>query len=236
MSSATIIRSFVVMTCVSAASGCGSGQPTPATPPPDPTPNAKLCEQPDGRAVAVIPFGNKTQTKVDIGGADALLSNAMLESGCFTLLERERVNALVQEIALCDGSNPDRSYFDCDSFAQKGKILGAKVMVMGDLVAYEPNVKGADLGAKVPGIGGLDASLEYSALAIEVHVVDVETGKKLGSKVVHASVEATKAGVDTSVLGFKLNAAAHSRTPMGTAIQGMVQDAVRDLRASLGVP
>lgn len=215
-----------------AAMACGPAAPPAEAPQPAAKP-ARSCAAALPGTVAVLPLKNKTQAKVELSGTDDLVSTALLDSGCFTVLERDQMAVLIEEMRFCDENSPNRPYFDCGSFAKKGRLLGATIMILGDLAFYEANVKGADLSVKLPGIGGIDAGRSYAALAINLRAVEVETGRVRHSSMVHAVVPADRVGAELSAGGFELRAAATSRTPMGEALQGMIQQAVSQLRQGL---
>jgi curli biogenesis system outer membrane secretion channel CsgG len=185
-------------------------------------------------AVGVFPLKNKTNARVELDGSDDLLMTEMADSGCFTLVERDRLSVLVDEMKLCSDENPDKEFMDCSTFARKGHLIGMKTAVLGDLAFFEPDVKGADLALKLPGIGGIEAGTSYSALAINLRAVEVETGEARASVMVHAVVRADQAGLDLSTGPFTLRAQARESTPMGVALQGMLRDGVRQLKSKLG--
>jgi curli biogenesis system outer membrane secretion channel CsgG len=223
------MRAALTLCCFLQA--CAGSQPGPPDHLPPP---ARQCSSALAGAVGVFPLKNKTNSQVELDGSDDLLMTEMADSGCFTLVERDRLSVLVDEMKLCDDANPDKAFMDCSTFAKKGHLLGMKTAVLGDLAFFEPNVKGADLALKLPGIGGIDAGTSYSALAINLRAVDVETGEARASVMVHALVRADEAGINLSTGPFTLRAQARERTPMGEALQGMLRDGVRRLKTKLG--
>jgi curli biogenesis system outer membrane secretion channel CsgG len=214
-----------------ALTACGQAPPEDARKPEGPPVAAlvpHLCDTALPGVYAARPFSNKTKaTTLDLGGTDDLVMTAMTESGCFNVAERDKVDLLVEEMKRCADDSADKQYFACDGFAKKGHLLGITYFAFGDVVLYEEKIKGVDLGLKIPGLGGIEASRSYFALSINVRFVDVETGKVASSKVVNAVVPDDQAGVDLSKGGFSLKAAAYSHTPAGKALQGMIADAIR---------
>lgn len=217
--------------CLSTQVGCGlSGAdvttPQPATPKP-------ICQKPGPGVYGVKPLGNKTGKIVTTEGSDDLLLHSMVQSGCYTVAERDRLTLLVEEMKHCDESNKDRSYFDCSSFAKKGKLLGISHMVVGDVVWAEPNIKGADLKLKIPGFGGLDLGRSYGSLGVELRVLEVETGKVLQSTLVHAELPSDHAGVSWNPgMGLQIEATVRSKTSFGKALSEMFDSAAKQLLAT----
>lgn len=214
---------------------CGGG--TTAEPPPEVAPAppkaVPLCSSALPGAIGVTPLRNDTSANVDLAGTDDLLMVAMNDSGCFTLVERERLSLLVDEMKLCADDNPDKEYMNCESFAKKGKLIGAKTIVTGTLTFFEPDVKGAELSVKIPGIGGIEGGRSYTALRITLRALDVETGEVRTTADVSAVVPSDQAGVDVGGGPFQIRAAAHSRTPMADALSKMLRDAALKLKQGL---
>lgn len=216
------------------ASGCGGGNAESATTaagPPKPPP---ICAQAKLEPHAVLPFKNSTGAKLEVGGAHELLSAAMQDSGCFRLVERERVEILLSEMKLCADTNPDKEYFKCDSFAQKGKVLGVKRFVFPEVVFFEPNVKGAELAVKIPGLSGVgvEAGRSYAAMSVSVRVVDAESGVQTANTVEHLLLASDKLGGGVSTHGVDLRAMVYDKTPFGVELDGTFHK----LSKKLGAP
>lgn len=230
------MRFFLTMNGIVALAACGGGSNSAganiqsdtacATPPP-------ACTAPLAGTFAILPVHNKTKQPMQLDGSEELLTNAMTGSGCFTVIERDKVQILIDEMKLCDDTNKDKSYFDCASFAQKGHILGITKYVFSDIVAAEPHIKGAELALKLPGAGGIDAGTSYGWIQLAARVVNVEDGKVAASTVVNAFVSDSQGGISVSSGGFDLKAAAYSKTAQGCALQSMLSDATAKLETAL---
>lgn len=191
------------------------------------------CDAAIDGAIGVVPLKNKTEASVNLAGTDDFIMTSMTTSGCFQVLERDQLQLLIEEMRLCSQDNPDVEYFDCGSFAKKGQLLGAKSLVVGNLVYFTPGAKGAEVKLKIPGIGGIEAGRDYTALALNLRAVDVETAKVQASVDVHAIVPTDEAGASVSLGGFELGATAKSTTPLGRSLSDMLHEAVRKLHAQL---
>jgi curli biogenesis system outer membrane secretion channel CsgG len=216
---------LAALTCASCAS---SASDPPAAQPAAPTPLVPhLCDAAKPGVYAAKPFSNKTKGTLDLGGTDDLVMTALTESGCFTVAERDKVDLLIEEMKRCSDDSADKQFYACDGFAKKGHLFGITHFVFGDVVMYEPKIKGVELGAKIPGLGGIEAGRSYFALSINVRLVEVETGKMVSSKIVNAVFPDDQAGLDLEKGGFSLKATAYSRTPAGKALQDMIGGAVK---------
>lgn len=216
-----------VLALLAASCSAGSGE-APAANPTAPTPLVpQICSAAKPGVVAAKTFSNKTKGTLDLGGTDDLVMTALTESGCFTVAERDKVDLLIEEMKRCSDDNPDKQFYACDGFAKKGHLFGITHFVFGDVVLYEPKIKGVELVAKIPGVGGLEAGRTYFALSINMRLVEVETGKVVSSKIVNAVVPDDKAGLDLEGKGFSLKATAYEHTPAGKALQDMIGGAVK---------
>lgn len=218
------------------ALGCGGGgsSPPPQTPVAPDTLVGPICTAQHPGVFGARAFSNKTKADIDLAGTDDLVMTAMQESGCFTVAERDKVDLLIEEMSRCNDDNPDKQYYACDGFAKKGQLYGVTDFVFGDVVLFEPKIKGVELAVKLPGVGGIDVGRTYSALAINVRVVDVATGKVLASKIVSAVLPDDQGGFGVSGGTFALKAAAYDRHPAGQALQGMIAGAIKYFSSSLG--
>ncbi len=134
--------------------------------------------------VAVMPFG------IGVQGADAavgtglpdMLMNALLNTGCFRVVERARLNDIMKEQNLGISGAGNES-----SFAGVGKLIGAQVLVFGTITEFNENVGGggAGVGSLLRGklrlaAGGL--GLKKSHIGYTLRFVDPSTGELLASK------------------------------------------------------
>jgi curli biogenesis system outer membrane secretion channel CsgG len=106
---------------------------------------------------------------------DELLAVELTKDPCITLVERARLQPIIDEIAHCDADNPDRDQFDCSTFAPSGKLLGVQYMVFGDLVMYEP---------------------ENNAIGVAMRAISVETGKVVGGETINSITPNVDAKLD----------------------------------------
>ena len=135
----------------------------------------------------VVPFKDKTGKDVDVTGMDELLAVELTKDPCITLVERARLQPIIDEIAHCDADNPDRDQFDCSTFAPSGKILGIQYMIFGDLVMYEP---------------------ANNAIGAAVRAISVETGKVVGGE----TIDAVSPHVDVKLDAHSIEKSAGSPT------------------------
>jgi curli biogenesis system outer membrane secretion channel CsgG len=208
--------------------GCAASKPT------QPVPRAAVamasaptCADPIAGTIGVMPFKDKTDKTLDVAGLSDLLTLELTNSGCFQVVERAKLDLVIEELVLCDDSNPDKELFDCGSFAEKGKLLGLQYIVFGDVLLYEPAVSGVQLAAKDDSLH-VDRDAIYSALLVSVRAVQVETGKVVAAHVLSALAPSTSAPDKTP------GEAAASETPFGAQLRTMFATGSSRLHVSLG--
>lgn len=237
MSSKIVVAATVLVGII----GCNSGSPLPpaqfACAQLGPSaPVAKRCSTPRAGIYGVLPLHNKTQQPIATAGSEDLMIGALSDSGCYTIVERDKLTVLIEEMSHCNDDSANKEYFDCSSFAKKGHLLGVTQYVAGDIVAAEPNIKGAELALKLPGVGGIQAETSYGWMQVSMRIINVETGKLEASTVVNAFVDQQNGGLALQGGGFDLKASAYSKTPQGCALQGMIAQASQQLQAAESSP
>ncbi len=122
----------------------------------------------DYPTVAVVPFTNKTVIKNDLDdrmdislARDAADMNLVM-TGMFNMIERERLDALIDEMALGKTGLIDEA-----SAAKIGKLLGAQYMVLGSVTSLSTKTKTNSFSGN-----------SYQVFAhVYVRMVEVETGR-----------------------------------------------------------
>ena len=127
--------------------------------------SAGLADYP---TVAVVPFSNQTVIKndlddrMDISLARDATDMDLVNTGMFNVIERERLDALIDEMSL--GMS---GIIDANSAAQIGKLLGAQYIVIGSVTGLSTKTKTNSF-----------AGNSYQVIAhVYVRMVEVETGR-----------------------------------------------------------
>ncbi len=150
----------------------------------------KICEglaQADKPIVAVMPFklaAPGAEQSVGTGLPDMLV-NAIFNTGCFRVVERDRLNDIMKEQGMGLSGAGDES-----SFAQVGKALGAQILIFGTITEFTENESGGGggggglLGRRRGGLaligGGVGAKTSHIGYTIKV--VNPSTGELLDTK------------------------------------------------------
>jgi curli biogenesis system outer membrane secretion channel CsgG len=150
----------------------------------------RICDGLDASqkpVVAVMPF------RVSVSGADQalgtglpdMLMNAIFNTGCFRVVERDRLNDIMKEQGLGLSGAGDEN-----SFAQVGKLAGAQVLIFGTITEFTENESGGSAGGvgvfrglkNRLGIGGAGVTAQKAHLGYTLRFVDPTTGEVLDNK------------------------------------------------------
>ncbi|MBI2915281.1 MAG: hypothetical protein HYY07_00305, partial [Elusimicrobia bacterium] len=121
------------------------------------------------RRVGVVDFENKTaygQSRLGQAASDILITE-LVKTGKFIVVEREKVNKLLEEQKLgLTGA------IDANTAAQMGKILGLNAIVTGAISNFGVRTTGSDYLIT-------QSKRQEAACTVDIRVVDAETGQIL---------------------------------------------------------
>lgn len=167
--------------------------------------------------VAVAEFKNESGAGWWRGGVgwelSGMLSNELASSGNFKVVERAKVESVLQEQNLA-ASGRVRS----GTGAKIGQMTGADYLVMGTVTAYEENTASTGGGVSFKGIS-LGGKKSDAYLAIDIRVVNATTGDIDFSRTVEGKASGGGVAVGISRGGFGGALANEKNTPAGKAIR-----------------
>ena len=103
--------------------------------------------------VAVTDFDNTSSGGWKVGqGMSDMLTNALVESGCFRVVERDRLSSILAEQDLGNSGRVNQQ-----SAAKIGNLTGSQLLIMGSITEFDEKVGGGAIGAftKKVGVGGI---------------------------------------------------------------------------------
>jgi len=125
--------------------------------------------------IAVLEFANKANNQWwwhnGAAAAQDVFVTELVKSRKFVVIERERINAIMQEKGLTLAGD-----IDAKTAMQIGKLLGVNYMLAGALTEYG----NTDAGAHGPGVGGLPSFGVHKrtfVAALNARVFNVSTGE-----------------------------------------------------------
>lgn len=177
------------------------------------------------KRIYVAGFENKVEPwwswHWDLGeGMSDMLVSALVETGRFTVLEREALQDILEEQKLAEEGK-----VSAQTAAQAGKLLGAQIIIRGAITEFSHKKSGTGGQIKIKGFS-IGQAKEVAHVAVDVRMYDTTSGEVLTSKPVEGGAEtrALKVGVVYKDLAF--GAGGFEKTPLGKATREVIKEAV----------
>ena len=179
--------------------------------------------------VAVMDFENRAnfsgQWNLGTGMADLLVSE-LIDSGRVTVLERQHIGEVINEIV-----RQGQSLFRREGRVERGRLKNAQYLIRGVVTDFTITSEGRGwLGLPNFRLWG---SGSRARVAINIKVSDVESGEILSSVKTDASVGAGGVGGDYKDSKMAFGGDAFFRSPLGRATEKAMTKAVRHILADL---
>lgn len=156
-----------------------------------------------------------------------LLAAELVSAGAFQVLERNEINAVFSEQDLSESGRVDKA-----TKVKMKKLKGAQYLIAGTVSAYEASsAKGGKIGYKGLSLGG---SKEKTYIAVDVKVIDTETGEIYDARTIEGEAKGSSIGVGLDIKNFSLDAETMKKTPTGKAIRACIVYISEYLACSLG--
>ncbi|MEW6188350.1 MAG: CsgG/HfaB family protein [Thermodesulfobacteriota bacterium] len=181
--------------------------------------------------IGVLRFTNQTHAGWWSGSMgyelQDMLASELASTKAFQVLERKEINAVLGEQ---DFGASGR--IDPKTRAKMGKIKGAKYLVSGTVSAFEANTQGTGGGFSVGGFS-FGGKKDKAYMAVDLKVIDTETGEIVDNRTVEATSEATGVRMGASI-GFASGSfGKYEKTPTGKAIRACIIEISEYLECSL---
>ena len=182
---------------------------------------------------------------VPVNGIEAMITDALNQTGRFRLVERQAIGNVMQEQ---DFGASGR--VATPSAAGMGQILGAEYLVEAVITSYDPgtnarstNVGGIASAAGLGGglgalVGGLSINSASSSLGMNIRLIDATTSEVIFTKQIEREVSQSGlafggggVGGGGALGGF---VGQYSRTPIGQAVLASINEAVYELAKQVG--
>jgi curli biogenesis system outer membrane secretion channel CsgG len=174
--------------------------------------------------VGVAEFSNDTAASWWYGGAGrelaSMLSNELMATGKFRVVEREKLQKVLDEQDLAEAGRVKKS-----TGAKIGKLTGAKYLIFGTVSAFEHSTKGSGGGISFRGIN-VGGKKEDAYIAIDLRVIDTTTGDVEFVRTVEARSGGYAMAGGLYRGGFGGQLGKHEKTPVGKALRGVIIEAV----------
>ncbi|HYO76922.1 MAG TPA: CsgG/HfaB family protein [Thermoanaerobaculia bacterium] len=172
--------------------------------------------------LGVAEFKNDTSAGWWSGGVGrelaGMLANELSGTGKFKVVEREKLDDVLEEQDLGDSGRISKS-----TGAKIGKLTGAQYIVVATLSAFESDVKSTGGGVSFRGIA-LGGKKEDAYLAVDLRVIDTTTGEVEFTRTVEARASSNGVNVGLYRGGFGGALSNESKTPTGKAIRAVLME------------
>lgn len=144
-----------------------------------------------------------------------MLISELVSTRKFAVLERKEINAVISEQDLSASGRVSKS-----TLVKMGKIKGAKYLIAGTVSAFEKtSAKGGKIRVKGISLGG---AKEKTYIAVDVKLIDSETGEIVDARTIEATIKAKAIGAGLSTRHFSVAGAEAKKTPTGKAIRACI--------------
>ncbi len=180
---------------------------------------------------APTPSGSTTVVTLDIqqptefgtGLAD-MLTTALVDSKRFVVLERQNFDDITKERTLTAAGG-----FDPATLAKTSSLLGAQVIVRGAVTELSVRRSCSGLGGVLGDTVGVSTARSEAVLAIDLKIVDVDTGQVLDSVRAEGKAVSKASEIDLKKGDLKFGTAAFDNGPIGLAARKAITDAVKQI-------
>lgn len=181
--------------------------------------------------LGVLRFTNQTRAgwwSASVGRElQDMLAAELAATKSFQVLERKEIDAVLGEQDLGDSGRIDSA-----TKAKIGRIKGAKYLVAGTVSAFEEGTKGTGGGVSIGRIG-IGGKSERAYLAVDLKIIDTETGEIVDARTVEAEAKSGGLRGRVGIGKFSGSLGAHEKTPTGRAIRACLMEIVEYLECSM---
>jgi curli biogenesis system outer membrane secretion channel CsgG len=162
----------------------------------------------------------------DVGEAIAAqLSTALEQTHCFIVVDRLALSDVMreQELGLAGIASHDTA-------ARAGGMIGAQILVKGEVTEFEASASGHGLTAGL-GLGSLPLGLRLGGnrstahMALDVRLIDASTGQVLYTQRVTSQAKTFGLALGVDYRDASVDTDSFSKTPLGTAMRDAVTEA-----------
>ena len=171
------------------------------------------------KVIAVSRFENRTnwagQVSINDAMADQLI-DALVNSGQFTVLERQTVQDVLGEQDFANSGRVQKA-----QSARTGKVTAAQILVKGTITEYQSKAKSQGQGWKFSGFK-MKQNKSEAHVGLMIRLIDTTTGEVIASERVAGSASAGGMGFGVGIYERESS----SQESMGEATQDAINSAV----------
>jgi curli biogenesis system outer membrane secretion channel CsgG len=147
--------------------------------------------------LSVRTFDNKAESGTDAPAAAVtdMMVTELYEAGLFSLVEREKIGYVMDEIKLAESG-----LMDPETAPEVGRVKGAQYSMTGAITVYHYNALGG--AVLIPGILGGAAAAKTAYVTLDIRVIDNETSEVVYAHAEQGEAKREGAGILTRFGGF----------------------------------
>lgn len=187
------------------------------------------CKGPKKR-LAILRFGGTGKYGAfegwDVGDAlAAQLATALEQTHCFVIADRLALSDVLREQELGLAGAVSR-----ETAARAGALVGAQILVKGEITEFDPGKKGRGMTAGI-GLSGIPLGLRVGGnrntahIAADVRLIDAATGEVLFTQRVDSEAKSFGFALGVDYKQASLGSDNVDKTPMGMAVRDAVTEA-----------
>jgi curli biogenesis system outer membrane secretion channel CsgG len=190
-----------------------------------PQPVVMEQQEPAMTAGTAYPPGSIPPPPALAAGLTEMLTTALTQQSQFVVLERSKVDQVVNEQNFGASGRVDPA-----SAPQVGKVLGAQVLIFGDITEFSEHLSSVGGGFNVlksmsAQVGG-SVSKVTAQVAIDLRLVDAVTGQVISSVRGEGRASATGIAANFQTADDNIGAGGSAQTPLGQASRSAIASAV----------
>ncbi len=154
------------------------------------------------------------------GGLTAILTNALVESGQFIVVERTTLSDVLAEQQLKASGAINQ-----ESGPQLSKLVGASLLIMGSITEFGDEQSGMGISIGFQGFG-LSPQFRKAKVGLNIRVIDTTTGQVVSSFRVSETAKSRSFSFNINKKDISLGTTVFSKTSLGKAIRKAVERVV----------
>jgi curli biogenesis system outer membrane secretion channel CsgG len=145
--------------------------------------------------LSVRAFENKAGGNVPASAITEMMTTELYNSGLFSLMEREKLDYVADEIRLGQSG-----LMDASTAPEPGRIKGAQYTMTGAITQYFYNASAGIV--PIPGVGGAGAASNTAYVTLDIRIIDTSTGEVIYAAADQGASNPSMGGLVTKYGGF----------------------------------
>ena len=184
------------------------------------------------KTIAVSRFENRTTAagQINLGtGMSDQLTNALVQSDNFVVLERQNLSDILQEQDFSRSNRTRRT-----STAQTGQVIPAQILIKGTITEFQQQESGSGAGVSYMGFTVGTESTE-AHVALILRIIDTTSGQVLDSVRLEGKAKGSGYKFGVSYMGVGFEAEKFANTALNKAVQHVIDRATEMVARNLNI-